>query len=126
MNIGQASAQSGLTSKAIRYYESIDFIVARRKDNSYRDYSEEQVKKLTFIRRARTLGFSVQECRDLIGLYDDEDQDEGQIEQILLARLKDIDKKLQELQRLREMLFRNYSLGQASVSASKGKVEVRG
>ncbi len=106
MNIGQASAESGLTPKTIRYYESINLIVARRKDNGYRDYSTEQVQKLKFIQRARALGFSVQECRDLISIYDDQDRDEAQIEQILMARLQDIDAKLQELQRLRETLSR--------------------
>ena len=69
MNIGQAAERSGLPAKTIRYYEQIGLIdpPARRSSN-YRDYDETDVQTLLFIQRARSLGFSIDDCRDLLAL----------------------------------------------------------
>ena len=59
MNIGQAAKQAGLNSKTIRYYEQIELLApARRADNSYRDYSDNDVENLRFLQRARQAGSS--------------------------------------------------------------------
>src|SRR5689334_12614780 len=70
VNIGQAAERSGLPAKTIRYYEQIGLIEkpARRTSN-YRDYDETDVQMLVFIQRARSLGFSIDDCRDLLALY---------------------------------------------------------
>ena len=67
MNIGNASDKSGLPAKTIRYYEDIGLLKPDRADNGYRDYSMSDVHKLRFLQRSRGLGFSVEECRQLLG-----------------------------------------------------------
>ena len=71
MNIGDASERSGLPAKTIRYYEDIRLLKPARSDNGYRDYSSADVHRLRFLQRARGLGFSVEECRQLLSLYGD-------------------------------------------------------
>ena len=68
MNIGTVSVKSGLPAKTIRYYEDIGLIRPDRRDNGYRDYSMEDVHRLRFLQRSRSLGFSVEECRQLLSL----------------------------------------------------------
>ena len=67
MNIGQAATLAGVTTKTIRYYESVGLIaVADRRANNYRDYGDREIAELRFIHRARSLGFSVKEVGDLL------------------------------------------------------------
>ncbi len=66
MNIGTASEKSGLPPKTIRYYEEIGLLKADRAGNGYRDYSMSDVHRLRFLQRSRSLGFSVEECRQLL------------------------------------------------------------
>ncbi len=104
MNIGQAAEASGLPPKTIRYYEDICLVVADRKSNGYRDYAEEHVHKLRFVQRARSLGFSVDECRNLLSLYEDKNRASSEVKQLAGARLADIDRKIMELQGMRAAL----------------------
>ncbi len=72
MNIGQASEQTGVSAKMIRYYESIGLLPsAARRANGYRDYSEQDVAVLQFVRRTRDLGFSLEEVSALLALWTD-------------------------------------------------------
>ncbi|TIX45406.1 MAG: MerR family transcriptional regulator, partial [Mesorhizobium sp.] len=71
MNIGSAAEKSGLPPKTIRYYEDIGLLRPDRADNGYRDYSTADVHRLRFLQRSRSLGFSVEECRQLLSLYRD-------------------------------------------------------
>jgi len=73
MKIGEAFDLCGLPSKTIRYYEDIGFVVPQRRESGYREFDKSQIKKLAFIRQARTLGFSVAECRVLLMLRDGRD-----------------------------------------------------
>ena len=67
MNIGRASAESGISAKMIRYYEAIGLIpAASRSDGGYREYSDNDVHTLRFIRRARDLGFTVEQMAELL------------------------------------------------------------
>lgn len=104
MNISKAALQSGLPPKTIRYYEDIGLIQPSRRDNGYRHYDEPQVHKLRFLQRARNLGFSVEECRRLLSLYDNRHRASADVKAIAEAHLADIDRKLAELQSMRETL----------------------
>ncbi len=104
MNIGQAAEASGLPPKTIRYYESIGLVVADRRGNGYRHYAEPQIHKLRFVQRARGLGFTVDECRSLLSLYDDQNRASAEVKRLAQARLTDIDRKIEELRGMRAVL----------------------
>ena len=104
MNIGTAARQSGLPPKTIRYYEDIGLLTADRAANGYRDYSNEDVHRLRFVQRSRSLGFSVEECRQLLALYTDRDRASADVKAIAIEKLGEIDRKITELTGLREML----------------------
>ncbi|RJL05102.1 Cu(I)-responsive transcriptional regulator [Paracoccus aestuarii] len=104
MNIGTAARESGLPPKTIRYYEDIGLLTADRAANGYRDYSSEDVHRLRFVQRSRSLGFSVEECRQLLALYTDRDRASADVKAIATEKLGEIDRKIAELTGLREML----------------------
>jgi MerR family transcriptional regulator, copper efflux regulator len=104
MNIGTAARQSGLPPKTIRYYEEIGLLTADRAANGYRDYSSEDVHRLRFVQRSRSLGFSIEECRQLLSLYTDRDRASADVKAIATEKLGEIDRKIAELTGLREML----------------------
>ena len=104
MNIGEASARSGLPSKTIRYYEDIGLIRPDRHDNGYRDYADADVHKLRFLQKSRGLGFSVEECRQLLALYEDKSRASADVKELTQAKLTEIDRKIRELSELRHTL----------------------
>jgi MerR family transcriptional regulator, copper efflux regulator len=106
MNIGQAGEASGLPPKTIRYYEEIGLVVADRRENGYRDYAQTHVHKLRFVQRARSLGFSVDDCRNLLSLYEDQGRASSEVKRLAEARLADIDHKIEELRKMRAVLAR--------------------
>ena len=93
MNIGTAAKQSGLPPKTIRYYEDIGLLTADRAANGYRDYSSEDVHRLRFVQRSRSLGFSVEECRKLLSLYTDRDRASADVKAIATEKLGEIDRR---------------------------------
>ena len=97
MNIGDAAERSGLPAKTIRYYEDIRLLKPARGDNGYRDYSEEDVHRLRFLQRARSLGFSVAECRQLLSLYGDRSRSSADVKAIAQSKLVEIDRKIVQL-----------------------------
>ncbi len=106
MNIGQAAKQTGLPAKTIRYYEDIGLVKAPRHDNGYRYYAEHQLQQLGFVARARNLGFSVDECRSLLGLHASTSRSSAEVKAILKKHLDKVDRKLRELQAMRESLVK--------------------
>jgi Cu(I)-responsive transcriptional regulator len=104
MNIAEASDRSGLPSKTIRYYEDIGLIRPDRRANGYRDYAAADVHKLRFLQRSRGLGFSVEECRQLLALYEDKTRASAEVKVIALGKLAEIDRKIRELTELRRTL----------------------
>jgi Cu(I)-responsive transcriptional regulator len=104
MHIGQASEHSGLAPKTIRYYEDIGLIRPDRGGNGYRDYAEADVHKLRFLQRSRGLGFSVEECRQLLALYEDKSRASSDVKELTQAKLTEIDRKIRELTELRRTL----------------------
>jgi len=104
MNIGAAAEKSGLPAKTIRYYEDIGLLTADRSNNGYRDYSPADIHRLRFLKRARNLGFSVAECRQLLSLYNDRERESAEVKAVAQAKLTEIDRKLKELRELRDLL----------------------
>lgn len=104
MNIGAAAEQSGLPAKTIRYYEDIGLLKPERADNGYRDYSVADVHRLRFVQRGRSLGFSVEECRQLLSLYGDSERASADVRSLAEARLAEVEHKLKELTELRDTL----------------------
>ncbi len=104
MNIGEAAGLAGLPSKTIRYYEDIDLIKPARAANGYRDYSEKDVHRLRFLQRSRSLGFSIEECRLLLSLYEDEHRASADVKSLALDKIGEIDRKIKELKSLEATL----------------------
>ncbi|MCR9089706.1 MAG: Cu(I)-responsive transcriptional regulator [Rhodobacteraceae bacterium] len=104
MNIGDVSSVSGLPVKTIRYYEDIDLVRPGRGTNGYRDFSERDVHKLAFLGRARSLGFSIEDCRTLVSLYEDRSRASADVKKVARDHLSRIAKKLEELEAMRETL----------------------
>ena len=104
MNIGQAAEASGLPPKTIRYYEDIDLVRPARSANGYRHFGPAEVGKLTFLSRARSLGFTIGECRTLLSLYEDRDRASADVKALAEDHLGAIDRKIVELQALRATL----------------------
>ena len=104
MNIGQAAEQSGLPAKTIRYYEEIELVRPGRADNGYRDYSEDDLHRLCFLQRSRSLGFSIEECRLLLSLYDDDQRASADVKDIAKKKIKLIEQKIDELNTLKSTL----------------------
>lgn len=104
MNIGDVATASGLPAKTIRYYEDIDLIRPARGANGYRDFSDSDVHKLTFLSRARSLGFSIEECRTLLSLYEDRDRASADVKALAADHLARIAEKIAELQALQATL----------------------
>ncbi len=101
MNIGQAAEHSGLPAKTIRYYEEIGLIrPAAREANGYRDYSSADLHILHFLQRARGLGFSVSNCRELLSLYQDRNRASADVKFLAQQRIDAIEVKIEELQSL--------------------------
>ena len=105
VNISKAAELSGLPAKTIRYYEDIGLMQpAQRSGNGYRDYDVQDVHVLRFLQRARGLGFSVAECRELLALYQDRQRASADVKAIALRRIDDIDRKMRELDGLKGAL----------------------
>ena len=104
MNIGAAAKASGLPAKTIRYYEEIGLITPDRKANAYRDYSDDHVHKLRFIQRARSLGFSVEDCRQLLSLYEDKGRASSDVKAVAQEHPSEIERKISELSNMHDVL----------------------
>jgi MerR family transcriptional regulator, copper efflux regulator len=105
MNIGQAAAVSGVPPKTIRYYEGIGLIrPAARTDSGYRVYGETDVAVLRFVKRARSLGFSVEEVAALLALWRDKHRAAAEVQAIARERIRQIDGKIRQLQTLARAL----------------------
>jgi MerR family copper efflux transcriptional regulator len=105
MNIGEAAARAGVPPKTIRYYEDIGLVApAARAGNGYRAYGKTDVHVLRFVQRARSLGFSVKECRQLLDLYRNPQRASAEVKALAEQRIAAIDRKMAELAAMRATL----------------------
>ena len=104
MNISEASKHAGLPAKTVRYYEDIGLVVPARAENGYRDYSVTDAHKLAFLARARGLGFGIEQCRVLLGLYQDTERESADVRRVAVAHLAEIEAKIQSLKEMQATL----------------------
>jgi Cu(I)-responsive transcriptional regulator len=105
MNIGTAARTSGLPTKTVRYYADIGLVAPLgRAGNGYRAYGPGEIQRLQFVRRARAFGFSVVECRELLGLYGDRDRASADVKRLTLQRIERLEAQMRELAALRDDL----------------------
>jgi len=105
MNIGDAAKATGVSAKMIRHYESVGLLpAANRTDAGYRQYGEKDIRNLQFIRRSRDLGFSIEEIRGLVGLWQDRARPSREVKALAKEHLEFLDRKLEELQSMKNAL----------------------
>jgi Cu(I)-responsive transcriptional regulator len=105
MNIGEVAKRSGLPTKTVRYYADVELVKPNgRTDAGYRTYDDKALRKLTFVRRSRAMGFSIEECRKLLGLFEDQSRASSEVREIAKRHLVDVEEKLNELKKLQEEL----------------------
>lgn len=105
MNIGQASKASGVTAKMIRYYDEIGLVQpASRTDSNYREYGEREINELRFIKRARSLGFSMVEITQLLSLWRDRERPSREVKAIADRHLGDLEARIAEMQAMADTL----------------------
>lgn len=105
LTIGDAAVQSGLPAKTIRYYDEIQLVSpSSRTQAGYRQYEDAELRKLAFVKRARSFGFSVEDCRQLLGLFADQTRSSREVKEFANRRLEEIDEKIRDLQCLHDEL----------------------
>lgn len=104
LNIGEVAKQTGLRAKTIRYYEDIGLVKPLRDTNDYRVFRESDLHKLTFLSRARSLGFTIDDCRALLALYEDEHRASADVKAIAHKHLDEIEAKITDLRAMQATL----------------------
>ena len=99
MRIQEASRQSGMPAKTIRFYEDIGLVQpAARAANGYRQFDEKDVRTLKFIQRARGLGFTVEDIQKLLSLWHDKRRESAQVKSLALQHVADIEARIRQLE----------------------------
>lgn len=104
MNIGDVATRTGLPAKTIRYYEDIGLITPPRDANGYRAFREADMHKLAFLGRARALGFTIEDCRNLLALWEDKGRASADVKAIAQTHLAEIEHKIAALEDMRSTL----------------------
>ena len=104
MNISDAANTAGLPVKTVRYYADIGLVTPSRGPNGYRRFSDTDVHKLSFLARGRALGFTIEECRALLALWEDRDRASADVRRIAQDHLMTIDRKIAEFHAMRRTL----------------------
>lgn len=105
MNIGEIAKRTELPVKTVRYYADVGLVKPTgRTDAGYRTYDDKSLRKLIFVRRSRAMGFSIGECRKLLGLFEDQSRASSEVRKIAKQHLVEIDIKLDELKKLQKEL----------------------
>ena len=105
MNIGKAAQLSNLTVKTLRYYANIGLVRPQQNISSgYREYTNDEILKLKFIGKARKFDFSINECSELLSLYENKNRSSKEVKRITLEKISQIDSKLKDLKDLKAEL----------------------
>ena len=105
MNIGEAAGASGVSAKMIRHYEGIGLLpVASRTESGYRQYDDNEVHTLRFIRHSRDLGFSLAEIAELVGLWQNRRRPSRQVKALAQHHIEELDRKAQQLLAMKSTL----------------------
>ncbi|MBV6321050.1 Cu(I)-responsive transcriptional regulator [Duganella violaceipulchra] len=105
MNIGQAAAASGVTAKMIRYYESIALIPpGKRSEAGYRIYGDNDLHALRFVKRGRSLGFSLEQIRELLSLWQNKERASADVKTIAMGHVAELNQRIAELTEMRDTL----------------------
>lgn len=101
MTIGDAAIHSGLPVKTVRYYDEIKLVSpSSRTAAGYRQYNADELHRLTFVKRARSFGFSVNDCRQLLNLFEDQSRSSREVKAFANRRLEEIEEKMRDMQAL--------------------------
>ena len=106
MRIGETAERSGLPTKTIRHYEDVGLVRPLRTEDGYRCFADTDLHKLTFVAQARSLGFTLGDCRILLGLYEDRHRASGDVKRVAQGHLARLERKLDELESMRNTLWR--------------------
>lgn len=104
MNIGEVAKRAGLPPKTIRYYEDIGLVTPQRDANGYRSFRDKDMHKLAFLGRSRALGFTIEDCRNLLALWDDQERASSDVRAIAKEHLGQIESKIADLQSIQDTL----------------------
>lgn len=106
MNISDVAKKTGLTSKAIRFYEEKGLVTPPlRTDNGYRSYTAKHLNELTLLRQARLVGFNLEECGELVTLFNDPSRHSADVKARTLQKVTEIERHIAELQQMRQQLL---------------------
>lgn len=106
MNISDVAKKTGLTSKAIRFYEEKGLVTAPlRRENGYRSYNTRHLEELTLLRQARLVGFNLDECRELVALFNNPLRHSADVKTRTLRKVEEIERHISELQSMRRQLL---------------------
>jgi len=107
LNIGQAAAAAGVSAKMVRHYEEIGLIPkAKRTYSGYRTYSDKEIHVLRFIRQARSLGFSIKQIGELLGLWQDRRRPSSKVKKLALEHVQELEAKIEEMRAMKATLER--------------------
>ena len=106
MNISDVAKKTGLTSKAIRFYEEKGLVTPPlRSENGYRSYTQKHLDELTLLRQARQVGFNLDECGDLVNLFNNPARHSADVKSRTLEKVAEIERHILELQTMRDQLL---------------------
>lgn len=105
MNIGQAAAATGVSAKMIRHYESIGLIQSSKRSGAgYRTYNDTDIHTLQFVKRARSMGFSLENIKHLLSLWQNRERASADVKALAMAHVEELNLKIQELSEMRDAL----------------------
>lgn len=105
LTIGKLAKEVGVAVETLRYYEQRGLITPKsRTAAGYRQYNPDMAQRLRFIRRAQTLGFSLEEIADLLAFSDNPVTSAGEVKQLTQSKIEDIEQRILDLQRMKDAL----------------------